>query len=231
MIQTEQQNKSVNKQNIKEDDDRSSSKDFDWKEIHKCLEEKERVIQTLFNKIDKYKDQIELNFRKHQQLKKYNYSLEDDNENLKSNILKFRKILTDTQNEDTKDKEHIYNLEDQNSRLKKENRSFIKEIKRINNKKDKEIRKLSYIIEQKYKSQISNMQQCIYKNEVKLERYKDSEKYMKESLIKWEDKYEKMENKLNERIEKLQDKIGDINDRQYYSARKRTTTPIRSSET
>ena len=231
MIQTEQQNKSVNKQNIKEDDDRSSSKDFDWKEIHKCLEEKERVIQTLFNKIDKYKDQRELNFRKHQQLKEYNYSLEDDNENLKSNILKFRKILTDTQNEDTKDKDHIYNLEAQNSRLKKENRSFIKEIKRINNKKDKEIRKLSYIIEQKYKSQISNMQQCIYKNEVKLERYKDSEKYMKESLIKWEDKYEKMENKLNERIEKLQDKIGDINDRQYYSARKRTNTPIRSSET
>ena len=84
----------------------------------------------------------------------YNYSLEDDNENLKSDILKFRKILTDTQNEDTKDKDHIYDLEAQNSRLKKENRSFIKEIKRINNKKDKEIRKLSYIIEQKYKSQI-----------------------------------------------------------------------------
>jgi len=224
MIQTEQQNKSGNKENIKEDYDRSPH----WREIDKCLEEKERVIKSLFLKIDKYKDQMDLDCRKYEKLKKYNYSLEDDNENLKSDILKLRKILTDLQNEDTKDKDHIYDLEAQNSYLKKENRSFIKEIKRINNKKDKEIRKLTYIIEQKYKSQISNMQQSIYKNEVKIERYKDTEKYMKESLIKWEDKYEKMENKLNERIERLQDKIGDINDRQYYSSRKKT---IHSSET
>lgn len=169
-----------------EDENRNETDTFNY----------ENILKQWKNKCDLSENNLISCEKKYNRLKKEHYKL--------------LSRIEDIEQEDKNDKDQIYEYEKQIESFFRENKFLKKEIRKVIERKEKEIRKRIRPIEDKHREVTMQLNQKIYKLEMQLNSSVESEKENKIRLRKWEEKYEKMENKLTTRAENLNDKINDI---------------------